>query len=75
MTIIRPFVKKELLEVKHFHTSGYESLFEFIPKEFFPNEYGGNAGSTDKLYKENLEILEKHKDYIMNDENWKILRE
>lgn len=58
----------------HFHTSGYESLYEFIPKEILPNEYGGNAGPTNKLHQENLEIIKKHQDYLFNDDNWKLLK-
>jgi hypothetical protein len=73
--IIRPFIKRELFEVMHFHTSGYESLYEFIPKDVLPNEYGGHGGSIDKFYQQNLENIKSQKDYLDNDDNWKILKE
>lgn len=33
----------------HFHTNTIEELYEFIPREILPEEYGGNAGKLDDL--------------------------
>lgn len=38
MSLIRPFVTKELFDVMYFHTAGFESLHEHVPKEFLPIE-------------------------------------
>lgn len=73
MILIKPFVKKELFDVMHFHTSGYESLHEFIPKEILPNEYGGSGGPIDNFYQTSLEHLHRNSDYLKNDDNWKLL--
>lgn len=40
----RPFLKKELLEMIHFHTN-VEGLFPFIPQRNLPVEYGGDSES------------------------------
>lgn len=40
----------------HFHTSGIESLYEFIPQDMLPEEYGGTAG---KLADFKAQFLEK----------------
>jgi len=32
----------------HVHGSDWTSLYEQVPKEILPTEYGGNAGSTEE---------------------------
>lgn len=32
-----------------FHCSGYESLYEHVPREALPREYGGTLGSVEEL--------------------------
>lgn len=70
MALVRPFLKKELFDVMHFHTSGYESLYEHVPKNLLPIEYGGNAGNIDDIYDEWLEVMQKHREYLNDDLNW-----
>lgn len=73
IALIRPFVKKELLDVMHFHTSGYESLYEYIPREYLPFEYGGNAGELDKFFTKWITVVKSQRAYLKNDNNWKLL--
>ena len=72
MTLIRPFVKKELFDVMHFHTSGYESLYKHVPRDVLPEEYGGYAGKFDDLFEEYKRTLYAEKDYIKDDSNWQL---
>lgn len=72
LSIVKPFVKKELFEVFHFHTSGFESLHEFIPTAILPEEYGGSGGPVSSFYQHNLVNMELVRDYIKNDDNWKL---
>lgn len=44
MSLVKPFMKKEIIESMKFHTS-LESLYDTLPRELLPNEFGGNAGS------------------------------
>uniref|UniRef100_A0A182RXP4 CRAL-TRIO domain-containing protein n=1 Tax=Anopheles funestus TaxID=62324 RepID=A0A182RXP4_ANOFN len=44
MTMIRPFMKKELLEIFHLHTS-LQTLYPYIPQHLLPSDYGGVARS------------------------------
>jgi hypothetical protein len=73
MILIRPFVKKELFESMHFHAN-YESLYKFIPKEMLPVEYGGSSETVNELYARCLKVVETGKDYVKNEDNWKISR-
>ncbi|XP_040153699.1 alpha-tocopherol transfer protein-like [Anopheles arabiensis] len=52
MTMIRPFMKKELLEMLHLHTKMH-TLFPYIPQHLLPSDYGGMAQSR-KLLRDNL---------------------
>lgn len=44
MSLIRPLLKPEVRSRFQFHTPGSETIFDFIPKEILPEEYGGDAG-------------------------------
>lgn len=72
MTLVRPFIKKELFDVMHFHTAGYESLYEHVPKHLLPAEYGGDAGKIEDIFSEWFSVMEKHKEYLKDDLNWKL---
>lgn len=39
----------------HFHTTSIDDLYEYIPRQILPEEYGGEAGKLDDL-----------KDHFMN---------
>lgn len=53
---MRPFMKKELMDIMHLHSSMDTFLDKHVPKSMMPDEYGGSAGKekelTDKAYKE-----------------------
>lgn len=72
INLIRPFVKREVFDVMHFHTSGFESLYEHVPREDLPFEYGGSAGKIDDFFKDWLAIVEKQREYLNDDLNWKL---
>lgn len=33
----------------HFHSSGMDSLYEFVPKNILPRDYGGEDKSSEEL--------------------------
>jgi hypothetical protein len=72
ISIARPFIKKEVFEVLHFHTT-YEGLHNFIDKENLPLEYGGVAGTLEEFTNKGMEILNSRKEYLSDDSNWKLL--
>lgn len=63
--IIRPFMKKEVLDALHIH-SDIESLYEFVPKELLPVELGGN---------DEISIEAVRKEYLrkMGKNRWKLI--
>ena len=72
IALIRPFVKKELFDVMHFHTDGYESLYEHVPHEILPTIYGGVAGNIDDFFKDWKNVVESHQAYLKDESNWKL---
>lgn len=56
LAMMRPFMKKELMDVMHIHSSMDTFLDKHVPKAMMPDEYGGSAGKmldiTDKIYKD-----------------------
>lgn len=44
--LIKPFVRTENFKMINFHTPGSETLYNFIPKENLPVEYGGSASES-----------------------------
>lgn len=49
MGFIKPLMKKEVWETMTFHTS-MDTLYEEVPREYLPEEYGGTSGSLDDHY-------------------------
>lgn len=72
MSLIRPFVNKTLMETMHFHSSGYESLHEFVPKELLPFEYGGHAGDIFTINRATIESVECQRGHLLDDSNWNL---
>uniref|UniRef100_A0A182LVQ2 CRAL-TRIO domain-containing protein n=1 Tax=Anopheles culicifacies TaxID=139723 RepID=A0A182LVQ2_9DIPT len=52
MTMIKPFMKKELLQIFHLHTK-MQTIFPHIPQHLLPADYGGTARSR-KVLRDNL---------------------
>jgi hypothetical protein len=72
LSVMKPFMMKEVWETLKVHTS-LESLYEYLPRELLPSEYGGSVGSLDDMTKSTKEFVESHRDYIFCDDNWTIL--
>ena len=43
----------------HFHTDGLESLYDHVPRDMLPSEYGGKAGSLSEIKIKWRNVLQK----------------
>lgn len=61
MSIIKPFLNPENADRIQLHLPNSETLFNYIPRDILPKEYGGTAGSMESLRPYWLEYLETHR--------------
>ncbi|XP_039433285.1 alpha-tocopherol transfer protein-like [Culex pipiens pallens] len=67
LLFLKPFMKRELLDVMHLHTTN-ESLLKVIPANCLPNEYGGTAGPFKQFKDEFQAKLLANRDAILQAE-------
>lgn len=63
----KPFMRKELIEMLHFHTS-IDTFKKVFPMEILPNESGGKAGSAEELRQTSIKELEEFRYWFAHDE-------
>ncbi|GJQ85278.1 hypothetical protein Trydic_g23177 [Trypoxylus dichotomus] len=62
LALIKPLMKKELIETMQLYTDKLDDLYKIIPHECFPSDYGGTAESISELTRrrnENFKVNEK----------------
>ncbi|KAL1130519.1 hypothetical protein AAG570_011765, partial [Ranatra chinensis] len=57
MFILRPFMKKKLLKMIHFHSGDYGEIHRYIPKSCLPCDFGGDLTSCESLHGNKLFYL------------------
>ncbi|XP_014207960.1 alpha-tocopherol transfer protein-like [Copidosoma floridanum] len=68
MSLAKPFVKKEVLDMMHLHPKP-ETLENFnISLDLLPNECGGKAGAQKDLFAKELKKLEEHREWFLHEE-------
>lgn len=56
--VFKSFMKKKLQERIFIHGSDYTKLYEHVPKELLPSDYGGDLPSADEISRKfNFKIL------------------
>lgn len=69
MLLIRPFMKKELINMIYFHGSDeLEEVYKVLPKYCLPSDYGGDLPSCEKLHEHYIEWMKKLKPHFDEDE-------
>ncbi|XP_005188110.1 alpha-tocopherol transfer protein [Musca domestica] len=72
VTITKPFIREEVFNMTHFHTKGLDSLFEHVPRDILPLDYGGNARSLADISADWWKIIQSKKTYLMDPRHWKV---
>lgn len=67
---VKPFLKEKIKKRVHFHTT-LESLYEFVPKEMIPEEYGGTGGKLEDFNNEWFGILKENRPWFKEQEGVK----
>lgn len=72
LVMMRPFMKKELMDMLHIHTTGSKKLEQFIPSEALPKGCGGNGMTVDEYRDEMISKLNTYKQYFEQDKYRKV---
>jgi hypothetical protein len=67
---VKPFLKEKIRERIFMH-SNLNTLFEYVPKEILPAEYGGSAGPTQAIHDKWIKKLEEYTPWFAQQENVK----
>ncbi|XP_023941075.1 clavesin-1 [Bicyclus anynana] len=73
MMIIRPFIKKELMNMVCIHSAGSNTIEKIIPIEALPKECGGKYKSYETAKKEAIELLLANKEYFENENKKRVV--
>ncbi|XP_066908008.1 alpha-tocopherol transfer protein-like [Halyomorpha halys] len=72
MFMIKPFMRKELLELIHYHSSDLSEIQAALPKSCLPKDYGGDLPSITELHEKYTDWMEKMKPLFDEEEKYRI---
>lgn len=75
MSMMKPFMKKELLKIIHIHKTLDGFLDVYVPRTMMPDEYGGSAGKTLDMIERFYDEMKANNDYFAEDEATKRVNE
>ncbi|XP_055856278.1 alpha-tocopherol transfer protein-like [Episyrphus balteatus] len=70
MKMVQHLMPKKILDRMTIHLTT-ESLYEHVPKEYLPEEYGGNNGRISDCIETIEELMVKYKPYFEEDDQYK----
>lgn len=59
INFLKPFLGETLRQCIYVHR-GVETLYEFVPRELLPEEYGGSCGKLEDLKMQTVKLLEEY---------------
>ncbi|XP_026314608.1 alpha-tocopherol transfer protein-like [Hyposmocoma kahamanoa] len=68
MMLLKPFMKKALLDIIHVHQTGTEDIYNYVPKKAFPKENGGEYKDYNSVRDDVVKRLRANPDFF-RDEN------
>ncbi|XP_063896395.1 clavesin-2 [Helicoverpa armigera] len=73
MMMIRPFLKKEMMDVLVIHQIGAKTLDKFVPMEGLPKEAGGNYKTYDECKNAMLARLRANKEFFVKENKKRVI--
>lgn len=71
MMLVKPFIHTKHYNALKFHNIGsYDSLYEHVPREILPCDYGGEAQSMSELKHYWVSVMEDRREFLMDDEHF-----
>ncbi|XP_066144160.1 alpha-tocopherol transfer protein-like isoform X2 [Euwallacea fornicatus] len=72
LSLMKPFMKKELIDMLYIHTNSMDSLYKYIPKECLPWDYGGQDEPCNILHEQIKRQINDNADYFVYEESLKV---
>lgn len=69
LSLIRPFMKRELFEMLHLYSGEVSKIYEYIPPECLPKDFGGELDCLEILHDAHCTKLDQLRDYFREEEN------
>ncbi|GBP86316.1 Alpha-tocopherol transfer protein-like [Eumeta japonica] len=67
MMLLKPFIKKELLDIVHIHQIKSDTIEKFIPKEALPKESGGQYMDYNTIKENLIERLRANREFFKDE--------
>lgn len=64
LTFLRPFMREEVKKLLHFHTEGSDTLYQYIPRDVIPVEFGGKGASINETKNYWRKQIESNRDWL-----------
>ncbi|XP_068087045.1 alpha-tocopherol transfer protein-like [Anabrus simplex] len=71
MTVIKPFLKKDIMKMVRFHTGRTDTLYTYVPRELLPKDYGGDQKSVEELCQAMKERVEACREWYLQEQTLK----
>lgn len=75
LALMKPFMKKELMDAMHLHSTMDTFLDKHVPKALMPNEYGGSAGTIKEIQEKAYQQLKENGAFFDDEETNKRVNE
>lgn len=68
LSLVRPFMKRELFDMLHLYTGDVSDVYEHIPPSCLPKDFGGELDSLEYLHEAHCQRLDQLRDYFLEEE-------
>ncbi|XP_043482189.1 alpha-tocopherol transfer protein-like isoform X2 [Leptopilina heterotoma] len=69
LSLLKPFMKRELFEMLHLYSGEVSEIYEYIPPECLPEDFGGKLDNLETLHEAHCIKLDQLRDYFRDEEN------
>ncbi|XP_046660580.1 alpha-tocopherol transfer protein-like isoform X1 [Homalodisca vitripennis] len=73
MMLIKPFMKKELTQLIHFHRENdMEAVYKVLPRSCLPKDFGGDQSSCEDLHVDYCQWMQKLQSHFKIEEEYRV---
>ncbi|KAK9745837.1 CRAL/TRIO domain [Popillia japonica] len=73
LMLVKPLLKSEVSKLIHYHTPNSTTLFDYIPRNLLPEDYGGTLEKTEHFATIWRKKVLDNRDFYVDDSRWKVI--